>query len=376
MSIRNQARYIPPEDIPLFDAAGRFGGNGDLGRAHQCARDLGVAAPVLPGQPARGGDQRRHRERIVGVWIRPHGLLDLESPEADRHAPDDPKPVFEIIPIQNISAEEAAQILDDLVEKRKPGTTTAVGASGGTLQGQQPELKIKVDPHSNSLLVVGLQDDVKNVLEIVARIDRAQPEPESDFHVYVYRTRRRKTCRRPSRTSSTNRSKPNKAPAERLRGTRPGGATTSGSSLSREQKPVIVANKDSNSLLVTANKTKWLEIRDIIERLDKRQAQVLIETAIIELSTNDALRLGVELGIVNLPPPGSDVSKGFGITNFGLSQLVDTNNDNFPDTRIVNSTLQGVTGASSRAPTSAFRFFSRRFGRSAIPTFFRSRRCW
>jgi len=45
-----------------------------------------------------------------------------------------------------------------------------------------------------------------------------------------------------------------------------------------------------------------IEIRDMIDRLDRRQSQVLLETALIELTTNDAIKLGIELGFVTVPP--------------------------------------------------------------------------
>lgn len=344
LSIRNTAKYIPPEDIPLYATQPGVLLATVIPVVNTPAREISASLrPYFPDSNLETVTNVGQASALLVYGFGPtvysvYNLIKLiDTP------PDDPKPIFEIIPLQNISAEEAASILDDLVEKKK-AAAPAVGAGGGVLQGQAPELKIRVDGHSNSLLVVGLQEDVRNVMEIVARIDRAQPEPESDFHVYTVRNIKaealQKTLEDFINKSFQNRQQSGGAGGG---GGRTGGGTAAApSSTSRELKPVVVADKDSNSVLITASKNMWIEIRDLIEHLDRRQSQVLIETALIELTTNDAMRLGVELGLVSLP--SGDADKGFAITNFGASTLIDTNNDNFADTRIPDNTLQGLTG--------------------------------
>ena len=54
----------------------------------------------------------------------------------------------------------------------------------------------------------------------------------------------------------------------------------------------------------------------LIDELDRRQPQVLIECALVELTTGDLERFGVELGLVDLAENG-DFTRGFGFTNFG-----------------------------------------------------------
>ena len=75
-------------------------------------------------------------------------------------------------------------------------------------------------------------------------------------------------------------------------------------------------------------------------RLDRRQDQVLIETALIELSSRDFLDIGVELGLADIPGVG-DIG-GFGVTNFALGSLSDTDGDGIPDTKVPN-TANGIT---------------------------------
>ena len=80
--------------------------------------------------------------------------------------------------------------------------------------------------------------------------------------------------------------------------------------------------------------------RRLIERLDRRQDQVLIETALIETSGSDFLDIGVELGFADIP--GTTEDGGVGVTSFGLSTLVDSDGDGIVDLRTPNVS-QGVT---------------------------------
>ena len=63
---------------------------------------------------------------------------------------------------------------------------------------------------------------------------------------------------------------------------------------------VVVSDKISNSLLIAANRTRYDEVLELIQSLDRRQSQVLIETALIELTNTDSLDLGVEIGAANI----------------------------------------------------------------------------
>ena len=102
----------------------------------------------------------------------------------------------------------------------------------------------------------------------------------------------------------------------------------------------MVADAETNSLLIAANRTRYEELQSLIERLDRRQDQVLIETALIELTGRDFLDIGVELGFADVPGVGE--SGGFGVTGFGLSTIQDSDGDGVPDLR-VPTVGQGVT---------------------------------
>ena len=92
----------------------------------------------------------------------------------------------------------------------------------------------------------------------------------------------------------------------------------------RTRKTVINSHKESNSLLISAAGTRWKQVRALVESLDTRQPQVLIEAAVVELTTSDLDRFGIELGLLDLPSDTSgtnDYSRGFGFTSFGQSTV-------------------------------------------------------
>ncbi|MCK5942190.1 MAG: type II secretion system protein GspD [Planctomycetes bacterium] len=85
----------------------------------------------------------------------------------------------------------------------------------------------------------------------------------------------------------------------------------------------------------------------LIDKLDQRQPQVLIEAALVELTTGDLDRFGVELGLLDLPSGDqTDFTRGFGFTSFGQSAFQDSDDDGIADTRLpdFDNPLQGVTG--------------------------------
>ena len=63
--------------------------------------------------------------------------------------------------------------------------------------------------------------------------------------------------------------------------------------------PTIQADTSLNAIVVRADRSQMSEIEDILDELDVRRAQILIEAAIVEISITDTLDIGVELAAVD-----------------------------------------------------------------------------
>ena len=89
-----------------------------------------------------------------------------------------------------------------------------------------------------------------------------------------------------------------------------GGTTLSGIS--------IVADKPTNSLVITAPPEAYTLIKEIIQKLDVRRSQVLVETLIAEVTLNRAQSLGVEWRAINSPNGTQVFASSTGSAQTGL----------------------------------------------------------
>jgi general secretion pathway protein D len=242
-------------------------------------------------------------------------------------------PTFEVIPLEFASADELADTLEQLLEaSRRVVTNTQGKPSQGattTVRQGQTEAKIMVDPRTNSLLVMSMPEDMPRIKELVARLDVEVQQSENFYHIYNLENVNAQALAEVLNGFLDDASR---VDTGRPGGTIPASRQGSGGRASSTQEFVVVADEETNSLLIAASRTRYQEVLSLIERLDKRQDQVLIETALVELSGQDLLDIGVELGGASLPDAGE--TGAFGLTSFGLSSLLDTDGDGLPDSRV------------------------------------------
>jgi general secretion pathway protein D len=275
-------------------------------------------------------------------------LLNLVDRESTQTALT--QPVFDLIPLQFAAAEDVADLLEQLLQaqrdraNQRPRPTPDGQGISGALQSEQLEAKILVYSRTNSLLVMALPEDMPRIKDLVARLDVDIMEPERNFHVYALQNVKAEDLADVLDEFLSG--------AERLTtagsggtGGRPGAGDSGargGATARTSNEVVVVPDPSSNSLLIAANKTRYAEVLELIRQLDRRQDQVLIESALIELTGTDFREIGIEWALADTTGDG-----GFGVTNFGLSTLVDSDpNDasDLPDTRVPNVPTGIVAG--------------------------------
>jgi general secretion pathway protein D len=261
---------------------------------------------------------------FVAAAVRMLEILDVE--------PFKVQPEFERLRLQEASAEELAQTLTDLLENfENPAARNTRQQAEGAAQ-EEIETRILANPRDNSLLVVASKERMEMVKNLVAKLDSKVEIPETNFRVYLLQN-----------ISATDLQEDLKKFLDRTRQAEEQTArNTQGSTQRRiEQQIVVESQEETNSLLITATRTKWDELRRLLDRLDQRQPQVLIETALIEVTEEFSKDIGVELATVD--PPAGDYAKGFGFTSVGISTLIDSDGDNQVDTRLVDTGAAGFT---------------------------------
>ncbi len=240
--------------------------------------------------------------------------------------PDIEKPKVEILRLQYASADELEPIISDLV-------TASSGTKGGRRQGVSGRLmanyvepKIMAEPRTNSLIVVAMKEDLPNIEELVVKLDTQVNTVEGDYHVVQL------TNVLAENVANTLRQFLLQADQAQQRALQGRGQRR----VNREIRPVVIPDKKSNSLLIMASKTRYAELLKLIERLDVRRPQVLIEAALVEVDVNGTLDFGAELGLVDVGGESSDWKRPFGFTSFGLSEFQDTDGNGIPDLRLPN----------------------------------------
>jgi general secretion pathway protein D len=337
--IQSGARYVPPEDIPQY--AGQtgvtiltsvplqhiqvqvatnslrpfFAQSSQVGAGLTLGNVGNNAAMLLQGY----GPQVNAAYQLLRLVDVPQETVDLD---------------FRVVRLEHAAPEELREVLDEILNDRQ--SAIPQGVTGGALGlGQRPRLKIVAQPHLGSLILSGAPEQIVEAQDLIARLDVPIEADAGDIHVI-----RLKNVLAQDLRDTLDQFLQQDLQAEQ-RATAGQGAAAS---TRQERRTVIQAHAESNSILISGSPTKYLQVRRLIDELDERQPQVLIEAALVELRTSDLSQFGVELAILDIG--GDEFTRGFGFTSFGLSTFEDTDGDGLPDSRLpdINSPLQGVTG--------------------------------
>jgi general secretion pathway protein D len=260
---------------------------------------------------------------FVAASVRMINVLDVK--------PDELQPVFKKIPLREASAEELAEILTDLVENLiQNDTQRNRNTRNNQPQQTQIETSISSYPQDNSLLVVSDPETMDQILDLVAELDTKVDEPNSNYHVYTLQYLSAQSLDE----AITQFLDDSENELERVQRQASGGNNNRTSVA--QQKIVVQVHEETNSLLVTATRSKWEELKGLLDRLDRRQPQVLIETALIEVSSDFSKDIGLEYAKVETPV--GEAQKGFAFTSVGI-----TSGENIGDARLPSPTAAGLT---------------------------------
>ena len=92
--------------------------------------------------------------------------------------------------------------------------------------------------------------------------------------------------------------------------------SASGSTSSGQSSGIVQADAVNNALIIVAPEATYRNLRHVIDKLDRRRAQVYIEALIAEVSSDRAAEFGIQWQTANLGETGTQLLGG---TNFGGS---------------------------------------------------------
>lgn len=192
------------------------------------------------------------------------------------------------------------------------GDKTGSGEEGAVIgSAEQQALTVTVDLRTNSLLVGGTEHYVNLASQIIDTLD-STPAQERTNEVYRLRNSRANEVQTALRTFLTQ----DVQKIVTVLG--PNAAGTAQSILDREVS--IVAEPTSNCLLISASPRYFVEVKQLIEQLDRPQPQVLIQVLLAEVILDTTLELGVEWSY-NTSYRGADMVTG---TDLGVANALQT----------------------------------------------------
>jgi general secretion pathway protein D len=226
----------------------------------------------------------------------------LDSPGAD-------EPV--LIPVKHASAEEVAA----LIRRVYKGETNGVGTPGSSVQ-EINRLDMAVDTRSNSLILRSRNRNlISRVVSMVASVDTRTPAAGNVNIIYLRNaeaTKVAETLRRILAGDSSS-SQPAAQGAPQTPAA-PGGARPAAAQApAADQGPgMIQADAASNALIITAPEAVFNNLKAVVEKLDVRRAQVLVEALIVELSAEKATEFGIQWFDASGTPSKNGDPKFFG----------------------------------------------------------------
>ncbi|WP_051542654.1 type II secretion system secretin GspD [Thiothrix lacustris] len=217
---------------------------------------------------------------------------------------------FELVPLDYAVASQVAATLQSLMS----GGAAAAGGVAIPSSG-----KVSADERTNSVLISGDKSTRERMKSAIVKLD-VKRAIEGDTRVIQLRYAKAEDV-----VNVLNGVAPNLqrygSDGDKNTGsaTGAGGTPDSGAQSSSTSSDVkVLADKSSNSIIISGPPTLQKNMIDVINQLDRRRAQVMVEAVIAEVSTD----LSNQIGATLLANGANDGSGPVGYSNFGgLSTL-------------------------------------------------------
>lgn len=245
----------------------------------------------------------------------------------------------DVVMVQNGIAVDIAAMVGELLETQGADQTQKINVIG--------------DPRSNSIIIrSGSPERTELARNLIYKLDNAQSNPSNMHVVYLRNAQAGKLAQslrglltgesdtgvsddargKLSSMGGNGKNSPATGTAQNSSGTPTGsgvqsgygqasGSTTGTGSTPSDQDTAfsaggvtIQADATTNTLLISAPDPLYRNLREVIDMLDQRRAQVVIESLIVEVGEDDATEFGVQWQAGNLGGKG-----GFGGVNLGGS---------------------------------------------------------
>ncbi len=200
---------------------------------------------------------------------------------------------LEIIPLNHASAPELVRILNSLT-------------TGGAKDASR-KLRLAADVRTNSILAIGDRVSRMRIRATISYLDTPLEGGGGNTHVIYL-----KYAKAESLAKILTGLKQQGAKAAAAKGQAVAAKATQGSVVGKDT--IILADADTNALIISADSSTLRNLKSVIRQLDIRRAQVLIEAIIAEITVSKSKELGVGLAVDGTDASGDSIPVG--VSNF------------------------------------------------------------
>jgi len=191
--------------------------------------------------------------------------------------------IIEAIDVEGIGEEITVIPLEHATASVLGKSLTTVFQRGRVTRGKKvvpgaPVVRIVPDERTNSLITLASEDDTARIKQLINLLDKETPRGEGDIHVYYLQNAIAEDLAKVLMA----------IPGKDVKAPQKGKASV----ISKEVH--IMADKATNSLVITAKKDDFLILEDVIKKLDITRKMVYLEALIMEVDVDKDFKLGVE----------------------------------------------------------------------------------
>ncbi|MBW1943502.1 MAG: type II secretion system secretin GspD, partial [Deltaproteobacteria bacterium] len=221
-----------------------------------------------------------------------------------------------VVPLEHATASVMAKSLSSIFQRRTAAKAKRPAGGGA--------IRVTSDERTNTLIILASENDTRKVRQLIKLLDTEIPRGEGDIHVYYLQNANAEDL------ASVLKSIPSDQKAAAKRGKAP----------IVSQDVQIVADKATNSLVITANKSDYIVLESVIKKLDITRSMVYIEALLMEVDVTKDFALGVEWMI------GKDIGtyQGNDVIAFGGSTAANSNIDEAIQGALSPGLMMGVVG--------------------------------
>jgi len=198
----------------------------------------------------------------------------------------------DIIPLQNASAAEVVRVVNTFYQQQ------AAAEGGGASQ-----IRVIADDRSNSVLIGGDKSARLRISALVAHLDTPLESGGDTRVVYLQYADAEKIATKLKEQISATVAITGGAPPQ-------GGAAGGGVAASADRSTTIWAEPETNALVITAPAKVMRSLMSVIDKLDIRRAQVLVEAIIVDVQVEKKAELGVNWAVWDQDSEGNRVPAG------------------------------------------------------------------